>query len=52
MQNTDHQHPIDKTSTTIKPEYSESKTKQSHRGVQLNESDIYMLNQYKDSQTP
>jgi hypothetical protein len=52
MQNTDHQQPIDKTSTTIERKYSGSKTKQLDRGVQPNESNIYMSNYHKKSQTP
>ena len=43
MQNTDHQQPIDKISGTLEPKRNGSKTKQPDRGVQPNESDIYMV---------
>ena len=52
MQNTDHQQPTDKTSTSIEPKYGGSKTKQLDRGGQPNESNIYMSNYHKKSQTP
>ncbi|MFL6344530.1 MAG: hypothetical protein ACJ71A_03685 [Nitrososphaeraceae archaeon] len=50
--NNNHEQSIGKTSATLEPKYRGSKIKQPHRGVQPNEPDIYMSNQYKNSQTP
>jgi hypothetical protein len=53
MQNANHEEQsTSETSDIIEPEYNRSKTKQPHRGVRPKESNIYMLNQYKNSQTP
>ena len=52
MQNIDREQSIGKISTPHEPQCRSSKPRQSHRGVQQNESDIYMSNQYKNSQTP
>ena len=52
MQNRNHYQPINEISTHVEQECNGSKTNQSSRPVQPNESDIYMSNQYKNSQTP
>jgi hypothetical protein len=52
QKNNNHEQSIGKTSATLEPKYRGSKIKQPHRGVQPNESDIYMSNQYKNIQTP
>ena len=40
QKDTNHEQSIGKTSATFEPERNESKTKQFHRGVRPNESDI------------
>jgi hypothetical protein len=52
MQNIEHDQSISETSTPLEPECRGSETKQSDKGVQPNESDIYMSDQHKNSQTP
>jgi hypothetical protein len=52
MQNTDHQQSLGNANAPLESECDGSKTKQSHRGAQLNESDIYMSNYHKNGQTP
>jgi hypothetical protein len=52
MQNIDREQSIGKISIPSESQCRSSKPRQSQRGVQQNESDIYMSNQYKNSQTP
>src|ERR687885_1377155 len=52
MKNSDHDPRIGKTNVTPESECKESKTKQPDRGVQPNESNIYMSNYHKNNQTP
>src|SRR5919199_2169622 len=52
MKNSDHDPRIGKTNATPESECKESKTKQPDRGVQPNESNIYMSNYHKNNQTP
>jgi hypothetical protein len=52
MQNRNHYQHMNEISTHVEQECNGSKTNQSSRRVQPNESDIHMSNQYKNSQTP